>query len=149
VIQKGSESENSAVVAYGAEGLKNPRNELYLVHNTLVNGSPYAARFVRLAPGASVFKVINNIFVGSGVFPAESENRNGNLRSDKSDFVDAAHFDYRLRREAKARSAGIDPGQANGFPLSADAEYVHKASGRPRSTFVPLDVGAHPYSGAP
>src|SRR5262249_53061281 len=36
LIEQGSETDNSTIVSFGAEGYKWPRNELYLVNNTIV-----------------------------------------------------------------------------------------------------------------
>ncbi|AFL75531.1 hypothetical protein [Thiocystis violascens] len=50
VIAQSAQSENRALVAYGAEGLAWASNQLFVVHNTLVNQGKAPASFVRLWP---------------------------------------------------------------------------------------------------
>lgn len=70
LVQKGPHTENSTVISYGAEGLTNPVNELYVVNNTIVNDRPQGGRFLFVAGQANPVRIVNNLFLGKGmVFP--------------------------------------------------------------------------------
>ena len=145
IIQKGPETENSTAVSYGAEGLRHPLNELYFVNNTVVNDLPGGGRFLFVRAGAEPARVVNNVFSGRGdVLSGPGELRN-NVVTARTDFVDPADFDYRLKAGAAAIGRGVDPGSAQGFELRPTAEYAHKAGKRPRDTSGKLDAGALEY----
>jgi len=149
VIQHGPATENSTIVSYGAEGLKYPLNELYFVNNTVVNDRPAGGRFLFVKVGADAARIVNNVFSGEGdVLSGLGEQRN-NVVAAKTDFVDPAGFDYRLKAGAAAIGRGIDPGSAHGFELRPSAEYAHKAGKRPRSYSGKLDLGAFEYRREP
>jgi hypothetical protein len=145
VIQQGPATENSTIVSYGAEGLQHPLNELYFVNNTVVNDRPAGGRFLFVKAGADAARIVNNVFSGRGeTLSGPGELRN-NVVAAKSDFVDPAGFDYRLRPGAAAIGRGVDLASAYGFELRPTAEYVHKAQKRLRSTSGKLDAGALEY----
>jgi hypothetical protein len=143
LVQQGPANDNPASIAYGAEGYKNPRNELYVVSNTIVNDDPRGGRFFFIRAGADAVRIVNNVFAGPGELPAAAhvELRN-NARIEKKDFVDAQSYDYRLRPGARAIGRGMNAGSAYGFLLRPSAEYRHPAQMRPRSTAGRLDLGA-------
>ena len=66
IIEQSSQTENSGIIAYGKEGYKWPRNELYLINNTIANDRPQGGSFLSVAPGAQAVKGFNNLLVGSG-----------------------------------------------------------------------------------
>jgi len=145
VIQQGPATENPTIVSYGAEGLKYPPNELYFVNNTVVNDRPAGGRFLFVTAGADATQIVNNVFSGRGdVLSGPGELRN-NVAAPKTDFVDAANFDYRLKTGAAAIGRGVDPGSAHGFDLRPAAEYVHKGGRRARSNPGKPDLGALEY----
>jgi hypothetical protein len=145
VIQQGPATENPTIVSYGAEGLQHPLNELYFVNNTVVNDRPAGARFLFVKGGADAARIVNNVFSGRGdVLSGPGELRN-NVVVAKTDFVDPAGFDYRLKASAAAIGRGVDPGSAYGFELRPTAEYAHKAGKRTRSSSGKLDLGALEY----
>lgn len=147
VIQQGPATENPTIVSYGAEGLKYPLNELHFVNNTVVNDRPSGGRFLVLKFGAGAARIVNNLFSGRGdVLSGPGELRN-NVLAAKTDLVDPAGFDYRLKAGVSAIGRGIDPGSAHGFELRPTAEYVHKAAMRTRRSSGKLDVGALEYRG--
>jgi hypothetical protein len=85
------------------------------------------------------------VFSGRGdVLSGPGELRN-NVVAAKTDFVDPAGFDYRLKTGAAAIGRGVDPGSADGFELRPAAEYAHKAGKRTRSNLGKLDLGAFEY----
>ena len=144
VLQQGPLTENDAIVAYGAEGLKNPINELYVVNNTLVNDLPNGGRFIFAREGR--VWAMNNVWAGPGeeLYGGATAELRNNLQVKPSDFVAPAEFDYRLRPGSVAIGRGIDPGQARGFDLRPIAKYVHKVQGRSRARMEQLDLGAFP-----
>ncbi len=144
VIQHGPAAENPTVVSYGAEGLKHPLNELQFVNNTVVNDRPAGGRFLFVRAGANA-RIANNVFSGGGeALSGPGELRN-NVVAAKTDFVNPAGFDYRLKAGAAAIGRGVDPGSAHGFHLRPTAEYAHKAQRRARSGSEKLDAGALEY----
>jgi hypothetical protein len=148
-IQQGPATENWTIVSYGAEGLKNPVNELYFFSNTVVNDFPKGGRFVFVKEGTAVARIVNNVVSGRGELlngPGEARN---NLVVARSAFVDAKGFDYHLRSGATAIGRGVDPGSAHGVDLRPTAEYVHKAQKRPRDDSGKLDAGAFEYRRRP
>jgi hypothetical protein len=145
VIQQGPQTDNATIVSYGAEGLRNPRHELYVVNNTVVNDHPRGGRFVVAAAGARIVRLVNNLFIGTGTVLVGRGVLIGNLMPPRSALVDAAGYDYRLVRGAAAIDAGADPGSANGVVLSPTAHYVHPAASAPRPVVGRLDVGAYEF----
>ena len=146
LIQQGPENDNRTVVAYGAEGYKNPLNELYFVSNTLVNDDPKGGRFLLIQPGADAARVINNLFAGPGELVAGKAEARSNLRMAKGDLVDPDRLDYRLKARAAGIGKGIDAASAYGFSLRPSAEYQHPLRMRPRPGSGPLDLGAHQHA---
>jgi hypothetical protein len=145
VIQQGPAAENPTIVSYGAEGLQHPLNEIYFVNNTVVNDLPDGGRFLFVRAGADAARIVNNVFSGRGdVLSGPGELRN-NVVAAKTDFVNPADFDYRLKAGAAAIGRGVDPGRVRGFELRPTEEYVHKTGKRPRGHSGNLDIGALEY----
>jgi hypothetical protein len=95
--------------------------------------------------GADAARIVNNVFSGRGdVLSGPGELRN-NVIAAKTDFVNPADFDYRLKAGAAAIGRGVDPGRTRGFELLPTAEYVHKTGKRPRGNSGNVDVGALEY----
>jgi len=145
LIQQGPMNDNRTVVAYGAEGYKNPLNELYFVNNTVVNDDPRGGRFFFIRPGADAVRVINNVFSGPGELSAGKGELRNNHRAARSELVDPDNFDYRLRAGSRAIGRGLDAGSAYGFLLRPGAEYQHPMQMRRRSAPGHLDLGALEY----
>jgi len=145
VIQQGPATENPTIVSYGAEGLLHPLNELYFVSNTVVNDRPAGGRFLFVRAGADAARIVNNVFSGRGELLSGPGDLRNNVTAAKTDFVDPAGFDYRLKTGAAAIGRGIDPGSAYGFELRPTAEYAHKAQKRTRSSSGKFDLGALEY----
>ena len=142
LIQQGPENENRAIVAYGAEGYKNPLNELYFVSNTVVNDDPLGAHFFFIRPGADAIRIVNNLFSGPGELRVKNAEFRNNRQVAKKDFAGLPHFDYRLKAGAPGIGDGVDAGSPYGFVLRPYAEYLHPLGMRPRRTSGPLDLGA-------
>jgi hypothetical protein len=147
LLQKGVHAENTTLVSYGAEGLVQGVNKLYIVNNTLVNERPEGGKFVFAAAGTSAAMAVNNIFAGRGTVAEGPLTLRSNLTGERSDLLEAGQFDYRLKRGARAVAAGEDPGEAEDFSLRAEAEYVHPLSGRKRAARNSPDLGAYSFAG--
>ena len=138
LIQQNPQTENPHLISFGAEGYKWPRNEIYLVNNTLVNPLPQGGVFLRVASGADVLRAINNLLVGAGALESAGpgDYRN-NFTVEPQDFAQASTYDYRLASGSPLAGNATDPGAANGQRLQMQREYQH-----PRGT-RPLDGSAH------
>lgn len=66
IIEQGSETQNSTIIAVGAEGYSQPRNELYLINNTIADDRAANGIFLNVRNGIQKVKALNNILVGSG-----------------------------------------------------------------------------------
>ncbi|MGH7389182.1 MAG: right-handed parallel beta-helix repeat-containing protein [Candidatus Rokuibacteriota bacterium] len=149
VVQKGPRAEHRRMVAYGAEGIRHPVNELYLVNNTLVNDRGLGGVFVAVWSRSAPVRLVNNIFGGRGtVLSGGRGDLTHNLVARQPGFLDAASYDYRLRPDSPAIDAGVDPGSANGVDLAPRFEYAHPARRAPRPTAGAIDIGAHEYGPA-
>src|SRR6185295_16001550 len=130
--QHGPAAENPTVVSYGAEGLKNPLNELYFVNNTVGNDRPGGGTFIFVRAGADATRIVNNVLSGRGEVLSGPGELSNNVVTARTDFIDPADFDYRLKAGAAAIGRGVDPGSAHGLELRPAAQYAHKAGKRPR-----------------
>lgn len=130
LIQQGPQTGNRHVIAFGAEGYKRSVNELYLVHNTLIDGLATGGVFVRRAAGATV-RAVNNLLVGAGRLAATGGDYRNNVHLDAADFAQATLEDYRWGPDAPVAGGVVDPGHAHDLSLQPTHEYVH-----PRSTRV-------------
>lgn len=78
VIQQGPHTENSTIIAYGAEGLRPSGNVFVAKGNTVINQRPGGGRFLFLAIGTQLADLVGNIFVGKGEVPDLPEIRKRN-----------------------------------------------------------------------
>jgi hypothetical protein len=140
IIQQGSQTENPNIISYATEGYKWPKNELYLINNTLVDNRPHGGVFLRIKPGEVTVKAVNNLLVGSGnLESAGTGDFRNNINADWSEFELAAREDFRLKRSSRLRGTAVEPGQANGQSLAPDSEYRH-----PRQTVRITQRVGHP-----
>lgn len=132
IIQQSSQTENPNIVSFGAEGYSWPRNELYLINNTLVDDRPEKGNFLRVKTGADQIKAINNLLVGQGSLetagPGEYRN---NFNIELSELGMVGGLDYRVKAQSNLVGKVADPFEENGFSLMPGREYVH-----PRKTRV-------------
>ena len=130
VIQQGPLSENSRVVSFGAEGYRWPRNELYLVNNTMVDDLPKGGDFLRVYPGASRVVLSNNLLVGNArLEQARDWEFMANFVAGSSDLVSAETGDYRLRASSPLVGKAVEPGVANEVSLRLEREYSYPLPG--------------------
>jgi hypothetical protein len=131
IIQQSARTQNSNVVSFGAEGLRWPRNELFLVNNTLVDDLPSGGSFLRVYRGADRVVAVNNLLVGGTDFGAEPQwEIASNHRAADADLASPATGDYRLRASSALVGKAVDPGSANGLSLRPEREYAFPAPGR-------------------
>jgi hypothetical protein len=144
-IQQGPAAKNSGIVAYASEGATNPKQELYLVNNTIVNDHSGSSDTFLSVQGSPVGFVTNNLFIGSGnpISGAISEDHNSH------DLVGAianrGGYDYHLIAGSPAINTGRDAGSANGVTLAPSWEYVHPTSRTARIITSTIDQGAYEY----
>ena len=143
LIQQGSGTDNSTIISYGAEQGLNPKKELYVINNTIVNdlGSGTAI-YVRSGTTA---QIVNNIFSGNGKVLSGPGILTTNLVSNNPGLVNIVGFDYRPTAASAGRDAGSDPGIVNGFSLLPVNQYRHKAGTEARPTAGSIDIGAYEY----
>jgi hypothetical protein len=142
VIEQAPTTDNYHLISFGAEGLAWPKNELYLVNNTLIDRWAEGGIFLRVKAGTGVVYAVNNLLVGKGKLdsagPGEYLN---NINVDADEFVDLPGQDYRLRSTSQLLGKAVVPRRQNNVDLKPTHEYVH-----PRNTRVinaqPLNPGA-------
>lgn len=157
IIEQSASTQNPAIVAVGLEGYRWPKNELYLINNTIIDDLPAKGVFLRVAPGMQLLKAMNNVLVGErghdlGMLSGEGKNGAGqgdgmktevrnNVSATREEFAQAAQFDYRVRDRSKLVGKYQPPGSANGVDLTPRAEYAHPAQSR-RLAAAPTLPGA-------
>lgn len=140
IIQQGTQTQNSVLLSFGAEGYKWPLNELHLAHNTLVNDHPGGGTFVRVSPGAGRIVTRNNLYAGPGRWlngqaPVDSA---GDMAVDWSFFAQPSREDYRLKPQAHQALAATALA-AEAIALQPRFEYAHARQIKPLTgpTVVP------------
>jgi hypothetical protein len=145
VLQQGDTTRNRGMLSYGFEGQHaSAPNQLYVVNNTFVSTRAAGATFIQVGSSVAAQPVIrNNIFSGPGNFtlPAGAQMA-GNVSSGEMGFLNPAQFDYRISNLSAALNAGVDPGEADGFPLRPAMQYVHPLCAVARHDVGPIDAGA-------
>ena len=132
IIAQGQGTDNIHLISYGAEGYRWPRNEIHLVHNTLVNPLNEKGQFLRVARGANRIIAINNLLLGAGRLEAAGSGEfAGNLPADSRDFADAGAHDYRLLGSSRLVGRAATLASAVAPDLRLRREYVHPASDHP------------------
>ena len=102
IIEQGQNSENSNIIGYGLEGLKNPApHNLWITNNTIVNRKSTGS-FVHTAEGTEKLMLYNNVLVGAktgGLIigtPKELDSSNNFINDDINSpkFANINEFDY-------------------------------------------------------
>ena len=147
VLEQGPRTENSAIVAYGEEGVTNPNSELFFVNNTVVNNR-FNGTFIKIGTGAAPVLVQNNIFSGPGLLIDQPNARLSHNLASGALFVDAGNYDYHLKPDSPARHFGATPGTVNGYSLRPVYQYVHpNCFETRRTTGTAIDAGAFEFRG--
>lgn len=145
-IGQSAGTDNSSIVAYGAEGQRWGDNALYLSHNTLVN-EHFAGNFLALWPEkiSSGFEVwqINNLTVGNGDFFPPAQGRvEGNRNVVRSEQIEYGGAPVRLTTQSALRGSVRPPGSVRGVELLPSSEFTYPAGTRPLRGSSALSPGA-------
>jgi hypothetical protein len=147
LIQQGPNSDNSAIIDYGSEGLAGHDTALYVVNNTIVNDR-HSGTFISISSTSNRPKVYNNFFVGGGTVYNRQMDSAANIVTNAPAFVDPNN-DYHLTSGSPGINKAADPGSVAGFSLTPVFQYVYNCSGEPRAVIgSALDVGAYEFSSA-
>jgi len=132
LIQQSSSTGNPCMLSYGVEGLANAaRHELWLSHNTLVDGASSSSPLIRFGPGVKT-TLANNLIASSMSDRLSLAELDGiqwfnNHRVSAAVFRDAAASDFRLlpgwRHVLAARP--FDGGREEGVDLQPRFQYRH------------------------
>ncbi len=148
VLMQGPNAENSRMITYGKEGLKNKINNIYIVNNTFVNYR-HSAKFLDIVDGTNYVYSTNNIFAGGGSFilPAGADSINNMQYQNISDmfFVEPDSLNYHLSSYSPAIDAGQSPKNIATLDLTPLYEYVHPLSSKNRFKDNQIDLGAFEY----
>lgn len=152
VIQQGPNTDNSGIVSFAEETQMWPTQELYVVHNTIVNDRAAGGTFVRYGGTATVV-LRNNLLVGAGTVLAGtggSVTMEGNLPVPTFPFADQAGYDYYLLAGSPALDVGVAPGMGGGRSLTPALQYRHPGASEARTLVgAALDVGAYEFGNVP
>jgi len=139
VIEQASTTENFHLISFGAEGLACPKNELYLVNNTLVDRWAEGGVFLRVKAGTGAVFAVNNLLVGKGKLDSAGLGEySNNINIDGGEFVNLSGQDYRLKATSRLLGKAVVPKRQNDVDLKPSREYVH-----PRNTRV---INAQPFN---
>ena len=127
VIGQSANTQNPAMISYGAEGPRWPDNALYLAHNTLINDAA-TGNFLKVwnekFPDGIETWAINNLMSGYGEFFVAGQGRaEGNLSVARRDLLPEGGFPVRLNALSPLRGKVRIPGQARGIDLLPSAEF--------------------------
>jgi hypothetical protein len=122
VIQQGPRTENAHLISFGAEGYKPRDNQLWLVHNTLIDQRPQGGIYLRTAAGAARVQLVNNLLVGGGrLEPAPDW-----VLRHNPEVGAQALGDWALKPDSRWRGSAVDPGPGpEGQPLRPTRQYRH------------------------
>ncbi len=146
LIEQSAGSQNGVILAYGEEGVVDPKSALYVVGNTFINRRP-AGTFIDVQKTPAGFQLIarNNIVAGPGTVSTRPAITGGNVLTtvEGAGFVDAANGDFRINSASPARSAGVQPGDdADRKPLALEFRLAGAGDlSRPFTSDTP-DAGA-------
>jgi hypothetical protein len=148
VIEQGTNTNNSAIIDYGSEGLAGHDTALYVVNNTIMNDR-HSGTFISISSTSNRPKVYNNFFVGGGTVCTRQMDSASNIVTNSPAFVDSAHYNYKLTASSPGINKGADPGMVGGFSLMPVFQYVYNCSGEPRTVVGnAIDVGAFEFGSA-
>ena len=146
VIQQSAGTNNPHLISFGAEGYKWPRNELYLVHNTLVDDRPQGGIFLRVRPGANLVRAENNVLVGNAKDDlGEWSGAGRNTRLTPAEFASPANA-YRLNGRGRTMAKASPVVSADALDLTPRREFSAPRGTRVLTT-TPASMGAMQTSG--
>jgi len=131
IIGQGPDTENRDVISFGAEGYRWPRNELYVVSNTLVDDLPWGGNYIRVRDGADKVLVGNNLLLGAhALHSGATWTVIGNALAKPGDVPLASQRDYRLKADSALVGTAARLSDANAKSLRLECEYVHPMQSR-------------------
>ncbi|MDP6542594.1 MAG: right-handed parallel beta-helix repeat-containing protein [Phycisphaerae bacterium] len=147
ILVQGARTQNSTLVAYGEEGVKYGKSELYVINNTLINNRHTGVFLnVRKVPAGFKCVVSNNIFVGKGpVCTFSGAEKAGNYVGSAPGFIDRSGGDFRLKSGSPCANKGVVVPRVGKVSLTAVFQYVHPHSKQARPKDARIDVGAYEY----
>jgi hypothetical protein len=148
VLEQGPSAHNSTMVSYGAEGLGESVNALFLINNTFVNHR-HSGIFLGLKRSPAESLIANNIFAGRGKSIENLRPAQGNLFKEKLRFLDPSAGDFRLEASSPVLDQGIASRTLQNRGLLPIYEYVHPAQTRARLSGGLLDTGAYEHNPQP
>lgn len=132
IIQQGPLTENPHLISYAAEGYRWPVNEIYLVHNTLVDDRAEPGVFLRVNPGngavanATTVRVIDNLLVGrAGWDVGPRAEMHNNFTLDRADMGTTPTDAYHPQPGVVPGARTVYAGTAHGVTLAPDRQYLH------------------------
>jgi len=132
IVAQGPRTENPHLISFGAEGYRWPKNALYLVHNTLVDGKPQGGVLLRVKPGNVTVKAVNNLLVGPGVLQtAGPGDYSNNPTANLGIFEPGTREDYRIKTKTRFPNKLVEPGMADGVALQPEAQYTYPTGTAP------------------
>lgn len=148
VIGQSATTDNRDLISYGAEGKHWSDNALYLVHNTLIDGSP-GGRFLgfrgdRMPNGTEVW-MINNLLIGHARMPLPTPgrhwgNRMAGRRGSSQDSFAPEEISSAVGSVWLGRADS--PGSVRGRKLAPQAQFRFPIGTRPLAAARPLSPGA-------
>lgn len=139
VVDQSATTENYHLISFGSEGLRWPKNELYLVNNTLVDRRGQPGVFLKVKQGASPVYAVNNLLIGKGQLDSAGPgDYSNNFNVDATEFVNLAGQDYRLRANSRLLGKAVAPKHLDGVVLKPGREFA-----QPRGT---RSISVPPYS---
>lgn len=131
IIQQSSTTQNPNIVSFGAENYQGPKNEIYLVNNTLVDLRPQNGVFLNVRPGNVKILAINNLLIGKSTLDSAGQGGDyrNNFNVDYDEFVKATREDFRLAGNSRLIGKALLPDAVGEVELKPRMEYSH-----PRST---------------
>ena len=154
IIYQSENTDNYTILTHAPEGASNPRQELYVINNTFVNGRAAGGTFIQTKGTLAVEKIVNNLFVGAGTVLIESGISKSlpanNLQIGSVGFLDFTSQNYRLAAGSPAIDKAVDPGTANGVALLPSFQYLHPLDKQSRSVVgSAMDLGAYEFGISP
>lgn len=127
VIGQSRDTQNPALVAYGAEGRAWQRNRLLLSHNTMISDYPLAW-YLRAWPDKlgddTEIRAVNNLTVGAGLFSLGASGRfDGNYPAFSSMLVEPSMLAFGLKPDSILRGRADDPATLAGVEARPTAEF--------------------------
>ena len=143
IIEQGALTSNPALISFGAEGYRWPRNELHLVNNTLIDKRAGGGVFLVVNSESRRLVATNNLLVGAGTLQsAGAGDFRNNFNAQPDDFVNPDQFDYRLRASSPLAGRGVRPETERHLHSETLREYLHPRTLRLAGRTARLQPGA-------